>query len=239
MDSEFDLHPMPKLPSTNSSLPEISIPREWLLSPSLSDPGLSMVKPRQQPCPICAWDGTLETLFHFNNFAHTNLWHLKPSECVSCPFLSIACYGILKKISEGQTDGPWPDASGVIIWVSSFITTSNQHMPGQRAITITRAPPIPYPGPTRVGFYVFIPAGQYREEPPYGLPTKRILRGSISSASSASWARRRLESCLSAHVKCSSSQNRSFLPTRLVDVRPLGPEGNVKLIQGLNLPNGT
>ncbi|RSL52152.1 hypothetical protein CEP54_011055 [Fusarium duplospermum] len=241
MDPQPNPHPLREIStsSTDPPLPEISVPAEWFLSPSVTDLGVSITDTVQELCNICSWDGTRRTLFHFNNFASPTLGSLKRSECVSCQLLFVACQSVLEKISDRQPGTFSPNAElGIVIWGSHFITTPNQNVPGQRVIAIvqdTKGAQCP----VSVGFYVFIPAGQYRGEPPVGLPTKRILSGPISPVSSASWARHRLESCLGSHDKCVLHRSQNYLPTRLIDVRPLGPEGNVKLTQGLNLPKCT
>ncbi|KAM0419081.1 hypothetical protein ACHAPT_012020 [Fusarium lateritium] len=239
MPFQADQHSQPEM--ADSSLREISIPSGWF--------------PSEEETSI--------TLFHFNNFASRPLDDLRGSDCVSCQLVLVACDSVVERIpdqifgtflsdNEPSDDGPSDDelsddessddessddeafCAKIIVWGSLFLTGSSQYIPGQRVIHITNDR-----NGFGAGFYVFIPTGQHQREPFCGLPTKRILSGSASSASSASWARERLESCLSAHTECSLSQDPSFLPTRLVDVRRLGPEGNVKLAQGLNLPSGT
>lgn len=185
MDLQPNLHLLPEISSsTDSSLPEISIPSEWFLPSSLSDADVSIAQTVRDPCRACAWDGALETLFHFNNFAHLGLNELRPSQCVSCKLLFVSCYSILEMIDR-QADTPASDArfsdARIIIWGSGFMTTPNQNIPGQRVISIVHDQ-----GASTTGFYVFIAAGQHREVPPSGLPTRRILNGSISSASSTS-----------------------------------------------------
>ncbi|RSL61215.1 hypothetical protein CEP53_005203 [Fusarium sp. AF-6] len=219
--------------STDTPLPEISIPAEWFPSPSVTKDTV------QNRCNICSWDGKRRTLFHFNNFASPTLSSLKRSECVSCQLLFVACKSVLEKISDQKTGTPSPDAEfHITIWGSHFITTPNQNVPGQRVIAILQdAKAVQFP--VRIGFYVFIPTDQYRGGPPTGLPTKKILSGPISPVSSASWARHKLETCLIAHDKCILHRSQNYVPTRLIDVKPLGPEGNVKLTQGLDLPKCT
>lgn len=218
------------------------------------------------PCPTCDWDGIRGTLWHFFGATEdVKLSDLRRSNCVCCRFLLVAAEGALKRwdeqlsleygsscssdsemtdtemaetemIDNERPDTETPDAD------SSFPSISHWHSfipnsPLQEVLQLSKNEH--HGADDRLGFYVFTPSDEQGRKHPFWLPTKKIKSDQLSAVSSASWVKQKLDVCLTTHKECSSLREEYLLPTRLIDLRPLGPTGNVKLIERSNVPSGS
>lgn len=120
---------------------------------------------------------------------------------------------------------------------SYLMPASMSNLPQQKVMALQRSEDY---GPNDgIEYYVFVPSGEQRRENPFGLPTKMIKCDQLSVVSSALWVKQKLDVCLTTHKECSLLREESFLPTRLIDLRPFGKTGNVKLTERSNVPSGS
>ncbi|KAL6790832.1 heterokaryon incompatibility domain-containing protein [Trichoderma sp. SZMC 28012] len=74
--------------------------------------------------------------------------------------------------------------------------------------------------------------------PLYNMQKETTLSRDTSSDKCLSWAKAQLDKCVKHHKQCADATS-DFLPTRLIDVQPLGPDGDVVLRNGGDIPAGS
>lgn len=74
--------------------------------------------------------------------------------------------------------------------------------------------------------------------PLYNMQKETTLSRDTSSDKCLSWAKAQLDKCVKHHKQCGATTS-DFLPTRLIDVQPLGSDGDVVLCNGSDIPAGS
>ncbi|KAK4080930.1 hypothetical protein Trihar35433_2035 [Trichoderma harzianum] len=74
--------------------------------------------------------------------------------------------------------------------------------------------------------------------PLYNMQKETTLSRDTSSDKCLSWAKTQLDKCVKHHNQCADTTS-DFLPTRLIDVQPLGPDSDVVLCNGCDIPAGS
>ncbi|KAK0763588.1 hypothetical protein N5P37_002965 [Trichoderma harzianum] len=74
--------------------------------------------------------------------------------------------------------------------------------------------------------------------PLYNMQKETTLSRDTSSDKCLSWAKAQLDKCVKHHDHCAATTS-GFLPTRLIDVQPIGPDGDVVLCNGTDIQAGS
>ncbi|KIX00209.1 uncharacterized protein Z518_10347 [Rhinocladiella mackenziei CBS 650.93] len=165
------------------------------------------------PCQVCYWDRRPEHVLKLTCLSENIYTGLRKSADAGC----VGCQ-ILESVMNTTNPGSGTDR---------FISASCEN-----GISILRAS-----SDLRwLHFDIFIP--EHAQDPPRGLPQRRLLDPYSSGQRSTRWAQRQLTACVHSHTRC-RGDTASFLPKRLINVLPLNTSGDVSLEDCANIPPGS
>lgn len=191
--------------------PVIDLPHQWDESGTLIKGTLRF------ECPLCKWNGDPEKLFDGSRYVRLTGKDCtrEPFKCASCEFLRC----ILFKRAEIE---------GRPVTETSSVTSTGRHIP------------VAFDGLDDIWQSVFISSDVPKSDiDHYGLIRRFKSNHDKLCDASSKWAQERLAECASSHELCQSQNGDSFLPTRLINLRP-GWEGlDVRLEEGRSVPSGS